>query len=411
MKKDKVNFNRTALVSALMLATGTQAETINVDGVTCNLDDAVQSANTDTATGGCTAGSGADILELPIAGTINTDATLAITSEITINGNGSIVQPDPGLQNPHRLIDGSTAIININDLHLQNGNGFIVGGISLTSNSTLNLNNSSVSNIVGGGIVFVQSSGTVNDSVIRSTGNGNGAYYGSALTVASSTVVISNSTFTGNNNKDTETGGTISVNGYSGGSNLTISNTTISGNTSFISGGGIGVTSYGNYSSITLENVTITSNTTSNVGGGIFNDGSDFVIKQSIISGNYGLPGREINSTGGVIIANNFNIFGLNDDASVLGVTVGPSDIVPSVAALTDIVDVNLLDNGGPTPTHALAVNSPALDAIPAASCSLLTDQTGKDRPIDGNVDGTADCDIGAYENPNPDIIFENGFD
>src|SRR5215212_3444143 len=45
------------------------AATINVDGTTCTLVAAITAANNDTATGGCTAGSGADTLVLPIAST------------------------------------------------------------------------------------------------------------------------------------------------------------------------------------------------------------------------------------------------------------------------------------------------------------------------------------------------------
>ncbi|MCA9981667.1 MAG: hypothetical protein KDD89_12560, partial [Anaerolineales bacterium] len=49
-----------ALALALALAgspTPAHAATINVDGTTCTLADAITSANSDTATGGCTAGS------------------------------------------------------------------------------------------------------------------------------------------------------------------------------------------------------------------------------------------------------------------------------------------------------------------------------------------------------------------
>jgi hypothetical protein len=52
---------------ALLLALGpgpSQAATIVVDGVTCTLVDAITAANTDTAQGGCPAGSGADTLML-----------------------------------------------------------------------------------------------------------------------------------------------------------------------------------------------------------------------------------------------------------------------------------------------------------------------------------------------------------
>ena len=51
-----------ALLCALGQAPALAAATINVDGVNCTLIDAINAANNDTATGGCTAGSGADLL-------------------------------------------------------------------------------------------------------------------------------------------------------------------------------------------------------------------------------------------------------------------------------------------------------------------------------------------------------------
>ena len=50
-----------------------------------------------------------------------------------------------------------------------------------------------------------------------------------------------------------------------------------------------------------------------------------------------------------------------------------------------------LVDNGGPTLTHALQAGSPAIDAADDAVCPA-TDQRGVDRP-----QGAA-CDVGAYE-------------
>src|SRR5439155_22233245 len=58
-----------------------------------------------------------------------------------------------------------------------------------------------------------------------------------------------------------------------------------------------------------------------------------------------------------------------------------------------------LADNGGPTQTHALLAGSPAIDAGDNASCPG-TDQRGTARPVDGNSDGVAVCDIGAFEAP-----------
>lgn len=68
------------------------------------------------------------------------------------------------------------------------------------------------------------------------------------------------------------------------------------------------------------------------------------------------------------------------------------------------LASAGLANNGGPTQTIALRAGSPAIDAIPPAACTaadgspLPTDQRGYARPADGNRDGIAGCDVGAYE-------------
>jgi hypothetical protein len=56
------------------------------------------------------------------------------------------------------------------------------------------------------------------------------------------------------------------------------------------------------------------------------------------------------------------------------------------------------------TATHALLPGSVAIDAVTdctdAVSNPVTRDQRGVVRPLDGNCDGTAMCDVGAYEAP-----------
>src|SRR5437762_456005 len=84
---------------ALLLALGqgpALAATIPVDGTTCTLIDAITAANTDAATGGCVAGSGADTIVLQNSSVHTLTAVNntysgptgmpVITTEITIEG-------------------------------------------------------------------------------------------------------------------------------------------------------------------------------------------------------------------------------------------------------------------------------------------------------------------------------------
>ncbi len=92
--------------------------------------------------------------------------------------------------------------------------------------------------------------------------------------------------------------------------------------------------------------------------------------------------------TGGLIIDGGHNI-----DSD------GSCGLDPANGSLpnTDPVLGPLQNNGGSTWTHALLGSSPAIDAGDDGQCPA-TDQRGAPRPVDGNGDGLAVCDIGSFE-------------
>ena len=83
----------------------------------CSLSDAITAANTDTATGGCAAGSGADTISLSSNITL-TAALPAIRTTITINGNGYAVDG----AGQFRIFElAGSADVRINRMTLRNG--------------------------------------------------------------------------------------------------------------------------------------------------------------------------------------------------------------------------------------------------------------------------------------------------
>ncbi|HUT91493.1 MAG TPA: right-handed parallel beta-helix repeat-containing protein [Thermoguttaceae bacterium] len=97
----------------------------------------------------------------------------------------------------------------------------------------------------------------------------------------------------------------------------------------------------------------------------------------------------------------------VGDDTGCQGLFVGPGDLVGTASDPLDPGLGPLQDNGGPTHTHALLTDSPALDAGDNAIAALL-DQRGYPRIVDGDGDGQAVTDIGAYELLRPGVRLDN---
>ena len=205
-------------------------------------------------------------------------------------------------------------------------------------------------------------------TITNSTISGNTAAFGGGI-FNSGPLTIANTTVTGNTASE---GGGI----YSNGS-LTIINSTISGNTVNSDGGGIF-----NIGTVAITNSTLSSNSAS-FGGGIFTIGT-VEIGDSVLKA--GASGVNIANDGGTVTSLGYNLS--SDDGG--GFLTGPGDQIN-----TDPLLGPLQDNGGPTFTHALLPGSPAIDmGDPNFTPPPSFDQrgSGSSRVVNGRID------IGSFE-------------
>jgi hypothetical protein len=228
--------------------------------------------------------------------------------------------------------------------------------------------------------------------------------YGAGLSLRGD-LEVTDSTITGNSAGSTDclystfgNGGGIHV--PNAGSNVTITNSTISGNTATVFEAGIFTAG-----PLVLSNSTIAFNLTS--AGGISQNGHDYS------------PGLHVQNTSAnlqsSIIANNkfdfCNAGGFVNDLTGLGATITGannlimgSTVAPSGSLTADPQLEALADNGGPTPTLKLGPGSPAI-AHGNNNAGLTFDQRGS-----GHARTYASAaDIGAYQTG--DSPFNSGFE
>lgn len=283
----------------------------------------------------------------------------------------------------------------------RNGAAIAVLG-SLHANRVLLVDNRAEESFSAGGGFYVGATATslvVEDSEIR----GNVAHLGGAIhsNAAAAKIRFERSLLVGN---AAFGGGALYAN--LGNSQWLLRNVTISDNSADAGGAVFG----DGANELRFEHCTITRNhaSGSNGGGAIFDvRGSanpNFIaieLVNSIVSGNTQVFGRECNTVFPDVIVSGGGTLRAPGDACRLRADSG--DISTAAAGLAALVD-----NGGYTRTHALLPGSAAIDTALPAACATV-DQRGHARPRDGNGDGQAACDIGAFEFAN--TIFLDGFE
>ncbi|HEY9607166.1 MAG TPA: choice-of-anchor D domain-containing protein [Allocoleopsis sp.] len=267
-------------------------------------------------------------------------------------------------------------------------NGDAVGGTILISNSRIEGNTAAGE---GGGMwlfgypqdqVMVENSTIINNQVVK---DNKGDAIGGGIRFGPTKITIDNSAIA-NNQAQTKGGGVY----YDGESPVNITNSTFSGNKAQDTGnGGLGGAIYSNQwaTGTTIVNTTLANNYAGSEAGAIFQGNYPLAATNSIFANNStGNPGTANQQTNVVLVGgNNLQSPGSGNNATA-NITIAD----PLLGALQTI-------NG--RLVHPLLPGSPAIDAGTSVGAPS-TDEIGTARPQDGDLNGSALVDIGAYEAP-----------
>ncbi len=252
---------RSALASALLLALPASAAVITVDSATddgagCTLREAIASANTDSAVGGCEAGDDAgDEIQFAVSAVTLTQPAIDIFEGVTVTGPVTITAA------PSRRIfrvRGSEAIT-FDNLTFRRG-----------------FNN-------GGAFVIIDSA-PVTVTACQFNGNRAPLGGGAILVSAEGSLVVDGSSFTGNRSlgaEPTEGGGAI----YTQGGPVTVTNSTFTDNRA-LGASGSGGAIYSNGAVVTVDNTTFTGNRSQRAGGAIETVGGTVDVTGGSFAGN-----------------------------------------------------------------------------------------------------------------------------
>ncbi len=368
-----------------------------------------------TATSGSATGLGGGAIYQSATGAVTTisDSTFTNNSEVGGSGGGGAIRNRTGTMNisnttfiGNNTVVSGGAIVNSETMTISgstfSGNAATgTGGAIYTSGITLAITSTLMdANTAGtdGGAIFTNSGSSTDvinstlsnnianaDNGATGSGRGGAIYNEAAMTVAESTI------------RGNQAQGTASTRGiagaiYGAGGTLTLTNSTVSGNTAGQLGGALYLT--GTAGAITnVDSCTLVENISTGAGGGVVRASTTNPVnlKNSIFANN--TDNGTAPNVQGAVVSQGYNLIEVTTGATITGDTA------------TNITgqDPNLgplQDNGGVTFTHALLPASPAIDKGIAGS--LTSDQRQQTRFVDDlaitNAAGGDGADIGAYE-------------
>jgi Bacterial Ig-like domain (group 3)/PKD domain len=298
-------------------------------------------------------------------------------------GGGLVHEGNDALTLTNVTISANTAYYDGGGIY--NTGTLVIDGSSITGNTVTNLTGGYGA---GGGIDNNGGTLTVTDSTISGNVNASARSTGGAgISNRNGIAKIVDSTVSGNSNYADPSGTIYDAPGggvFSTGT-LTVTNSTISGNTGSL-GGGVYVSG-----SATIEDSTISGNAGQDGGGAYF--GAATTLGNSVISGNTYFAGGaspDVTTTGSALNSQGNNFVGMGDGSS--GWVA--SDQVGLILAPLNAGLGTLANNGGPTLTMLPQTGSPLIDAGSNAliPTGVTTDQRGFSRIFNTTVD------IGAVE-------------
>ena len=317
---------------------------------------------------------------------------ITLNNELVINNAGKLTIDGAGVSG--LTIDGGTGT---NRIFRVEGAAFLVQNLTLTGGN-------------GEGAAIRANGGTVQLTAVNVRDNtGDGSFGAIFLSGGANHLLFSSAIY---NNTGFNDCAAI----YTNNAPLTVYNLTVFGNSTTAAGLGTGAVCMIGSSVGNFRNATISGNTANGAGsaggGGIFiQDTATFNLGNSIVAGNTS-PNRgpdlyifnngtaAFRSLGGNLIGDNSgNPAAPNTTAFPTGNPNANGDKVGTAGNVINPQLAPLANNGGTTLTRALLPNSPAIDA---GNNSAFTsyDQRGALRVQDGDGDGTAIIDSGAFEFP-----------